>query len=232
MQVIDLDKNTVVESGAGGGKTFQIVKALIQGLVEKKFTIDQVVAITFTIKAAAELQERIILELEEQAGHSGSAHLHEQLALTGSANISTIHAFCSSILKERPVEANLDPNFEVIPEEDGQFFQETFNLWLHENSDEFADFLAEVVLEKELPLRTHRGEQKFSRNRSLEDLMWQVVNHRELEPFVPAEPEGSYNLHDFYSEANAMRDQVSSGKLALQMAAVLQQVGKALHSAP
>ena len=61
----DLDTNFLVEAGAGSGKTASMVKRMVALITSGKYTVDQIVAITFTRKAAAELRQRFQNQLEE-----------------------------------------------------------------------------------------------------------------------------------------------------------------------
>ena len=68
----DLGVNMVVEAGAGTGKTYSFVSRIERLLLDRKATIDQIAAITFTRAAAGELRERIRARLEEVARESDS----------------------------------------------------------------------------------------------------------------------------------------------------------------
>ena len=92
-------------------------------LAQNKTTLDRVVAVTFTEKAAGEMKLRLRTEIErartaETAGSTARAHLDDALEKLEVARIGTIHAFCGDLLRERPVEAGVDPLFEVSPEEE------------------------------------------------------------------------------------------------------------------
>ncbi len=120
----ELDGSMVIEAGAGTGKTTLLIDRMIALL--HKFDISEVVAITFTEKAAAELSERLYTELEKQGNEKPERHpLHLALNRFDHANISTIHAFASSIIRERPIEAGIDPEFSSIePEEEKELLRQ------------------------------------------------------------------------------------------------------------
>ncbi len=122
----DLDKSFLVEAGAGSGKTRQLLRRMVALVKSGHAKIDQIAAVTFTRKAAAELRERFQIALErslEKAQESGDTEVIGRLsaALTNLERgfIGTIHSFCARLLRERPLEAGLDPSFREIfgPEE-------------------------------------------------------------------------------------------------------------------
>ncbi|NDJ84738.1 MAG: UvrD-helicase domain-containing protein [Chloroflexi bacterium] len=121
-----LDTNLVVTAGAGSGKTRVLTERFIQVLqAHPTWHLSSVVAITFTEKAAREMRDRIRQAVRHQisiataARDTGAAALwrRHEAALDG-ARIQTIHALCASILRSNPVEAWLDPGFEVADEID------------------------------------------------------------------------------------------------------------------
>lgn len=115
----DLDTTLVVEAAAGTGKTTELVARMVNTLAEGRAGIDGVVAVTFTEKAAGELKLRLREEIEHaRAARDGEprARLERALAHLEDAHVSTIHGFCADLLRERPVEADVDPRFEVLLE--------------------------------------------------------------------------------------------------------------------
>jgi len=107
-----LDRTLFVEAGAGSGKTSCLVNRFI-ALVESGVPADRIAAITFTIKAANELVERIRAGLAKRA-REGSARCIEGLSLLDRAAICTVHSFAQRVLTEHPIEAGLPPNVTVI----------------------------------------------------------------------------------------------------------------------
>ncbi len=101
-----LDQSLIVEASAGTGKTTVLVARIVEVLRQGKAKIQQIAAVTFTHKAAGELKLRLREELDK-ARH-GSAAVEEALKHLEEASIGTIHSFCAQILRERPVEANVD----------------------------------------------------------------------------------------------------------------------------
>ncbi|MGH9763987.1 MAG: UvrD-helicase domain-containing protein, partial [Blastocatellia bacterium] len=114
-----LDRHVSVSAGPGAGKTAVLVERYLHILSTADVSVDQVVAITFTNRAANEMRERLRRELDQLiAGAQGRERsrwvLHKR-RLEG-ANITTIHGFCAGLLKEYPVEAEVDPEFILLEE--------------------------------------------------------------------------------------------------------------------
>jgi ATP-dependent helicase/nuclease subunit A len=113
----DLTRSLTVEAGAGTGKTTLLVDRILSLLSSHKAALDQIVAITFTEKAAGELKIRLREAIEKailQSRDNEREALPQALGDLERAPISTIHSFCASLLRERPVEAKIDPNFEPL----------------------------------------------------------------------------------------------------------------------
>lgn len=117
-----LNASMVVEAGAGTGKTTLLIDRMISLL--DTIELGRIVAITFTDAAASELRERLRGELESrilQRGTRRSLKYLKALNELEMAHISTIHAFASSLVREHPVEAQVDPDFQHIdPDEENE----------------------------------------------------------------------------------------------------------------
>ena len=108
---LNIEKHICVTAGAGSGKTTVLVERYLKILREGKAKPRKIVAITFTDKAAAEMKERVIERLNEAEDITDRDNLLDQMSL---AYISTIHAFCSRILREFPFQAKVPANFSVL----------------------------------------------------------------------------------------------------------------------
>ncbi|MGH9240389.1 MAG: UvrD-helicase domain-containing protein [Vicinamibacterales bacterium] len=134
----DLDSTVVVEAAAGTGKTTELVRRIVRVLATGKASVGDLVAVTFTEKAAGELKLRLRQELERGTGDSGldaapRARLDAALMNLEEAHVSTIHGFCADLLRERPVEAGVDPLFRVLTEgEARRLYAEAFDAWLQD----------------------------------------------------------------------------------------------------
>ena len=116
-----MDKNTFISASAGTGKTYRLVEEYIEILrSDEKLGIENILAITFTEKAAAEMKERVAKAIREQideaASESERVRWKEINSRVMHAWISTIHSFCARILRESILNTNsdLDPGFSII----------------------------------------------------------------------------------------------------------------------
>ncbi len=112
------DRHISVTANAGSGKTFVLSKRFVEIFLNTDVDLNSIVAITFTDKAAGELNRKIANEVDERLltevdpeKRKKLEGLRRQLV---SANISTIHSFCINILKEFAPEAEIDANFSPI----------------------------------------------------------------------------------------------------------------------
>ncbi len=164
-----LDRNVVVEAGAGTGKTTLLIERLAGLILGLGLPVEKVVALTFTEKAAGEIKVRLAQRLEEIVsslrrglppkrtyGLSTEELLkraESALERLDRAPISTIHGFASRLLKLYPLEAGLDPAVEIDegPELE-DIFEEEWALWLE---GELAEDTPQA--ERWLPLLKHIG---------------------------------------------------------------------------
>src|SRR6267142_5485265 len=112
-----------VEAAAGTGKTTVLVGRIVGLILSGQGTLSRTVAVTFTEKAAGEMKLRLRLEIEKARAGATSlerGRLDQALEELELARIGTIHAFCGDLLSERPVEAGIDPLFEVAADQEAQ----------------------------------------------------------------------------------------------------------------
>ena len=115
-RAVDPTHNVVLEASAGTGKTHVLVERYLN-LLRRGVDPANILAITFTRKAAAEMRSRILSEMRASAGSAPDRELWRAMRERSSdIAISTIDAFCLSLLHEFPLEANLDPGFEMADE--------------------------------------------------------------------------------------------------------------------
>ena len=145
----ELDINLLVEAGAGSGKTESLAGRMVSLVSSGKAVVDQIAAVTFTKKAAAELRGRFRLQLEKELGTEQDRVRRTRLqsALTGMERMfaGTIHSFCAKILRERPVEARLAPGFREIDEaEDALLLRSAWRNFIDEAKRSGSSELAEL----------------------------------------------------------------------------------------
>jgi ATP-dependent helicase/nuclease subunit A len=131
-----LDDTLIVEAAAGTGKTTELVRRIVRVIETGRAEVTGIVAVTFTEKAAGELKLRLREALEEARGASQSKSAERErfdraLGRLEEAQVSTIHGFCADLLRERPVEARIDPLFTVLNEAQAvRMYDEAFEQWL------------------------------------------------------------------------------------------------------
>src|SRR6516164_9432216 len=107
--------SVVLSSGAGCGKTHVLTRRYLSHLDQDEAEVGQIVAITFTDRAARQMRQRIRAALTERLRHDDNAdrwarHVRD----LETAPIITIHAFCGALLRQHPLEAGLDSQFDVL----------------------------------------------------------------------------------------------------------------------
>lgn len=118
-QAITWPHNLSVTAGAGAGKTRVLVERFLHWLEQPDTDLEDMVAITFTERAAREMRGRVREELYRRAAAGGPAerqHARRMLERLERARISTFHSFRQALLRAYPVEAALDPDFRLIDE--------------------------------------------------------------------------------------------------------------------
>ena len=122
----DFETTFFVEAGAGTGKTTTLVERIVALVAAGRLTTAQLVAITFTEAAAAELRARVREGLEKAATPETAV----AAAALEEASIDTIHSFAGALLRTYPLEAGLPPNFDTLDQiEQDLEFRERFRAW-------------------------------------------------------------------------------------------------------
>ena len=105
--------NVVVSASAGCGKTTTMIRRITRLILDKKCGTDELLVVTFTNAAAAEMKEKLANALKEV---NDCAYVTEQLYKLETADICTIDSFCSRVLRKYFYEAEVDPDFEIAEE--------------------------------------------------------------------------------------------------------------------
>ncbi len=108
------DCNLLVAAAAGSGKTSVLVARIIRLVLQDRIDIDRMLIVTFTQAAAGEMREKINNAIFRELGKGKeNIHLRRQLYLLNRSSISTIHAFCSSVVRQHFHLLNVDPHFKI-----------------------------------------------------------------------------------------------------------------------
>lgn len=197
----ELDTSFFLEAGAGAGKTRVMVERIIQTVRQGAAELREIVAITFTEKAAGELRARVRQGLAEALADSPARDERERLTKAQEqvdvAHIETIHAFASSLLHERPFDAKLDPYFGVLDQLAQTLdFEDAWNDWLWSEQDSTHSASLEEMLSCGLDVSHIRTAAE------------QVSRYRDLAPPAPAPdvPDPAAALAQWIAEADRVAD--------------------------
>jgi ATP-dependent helicase/nuclease subunit A len=138
-----------VEAAAGTGKTSALVGRIVSLVRTGTGRLEQVVAVTFTEKAAGEMKLRLRSEIEKARAQATSIErnrLDQALRELELARIGTIHGFCGDILHERPIEAGIDPLFAVASEDEAEAIaDQAFDRWFEKILEEPPEGIRRVL---------------------------------------------------------------------------------------
>ncbi|MDD4127441.1 MAG: UvrD-helicase domain-containing protein, partial [Methanomicrobium sp.] len=115
-EALRYDISLCVTAGAGTGKTHVLVNRYIRLIEEAGCRPSEILALTFTDKAASEMKERVEKEIFLKSGPFWEQVKEEMMW----ANISTFHSFCSKILREFSIEAGIEPGFSVLSDNESE----------------------------------------------------------------------------------------------------------------
>ncbi len=137
----------LVVAGAGTGKTRTLVERCLAWLLDEgnQGSVDEILMVTFTQAAAAEMRQRLRQGLERAPS---SARLAEQLALLETAPISTLHSFCFQLVSQHCYQLGLDPKLAVLSSEESHVLaRRTLDALLEDvyNSDKPADMAIQTI---------------------------------------------------------------------------------------
>ncbi len=123
-QAIERQGKVIVSASAGSGKTTVMIEKMIR-LIASGVGVDELLAVTFTNKAAAQMKEKLAKAMIEEINRAGvtsesKARLKRQLSLLPTADISTIHSYCAKLLRAHFFAAGVESGFRVIGGEDAE----------------------------------------------------------------------------------------------------------------
>ncbi|CAM3702064.1 exodeoxyribonuclease V subunit beta [Erysipelothrix urinaevulpis] len=138
----ELGKNIIVSASAGAGKTTVLIARLMKRILNDHVHIQQICAMTFTEAAAQEMKTRLLKELHDTFKTQPSEFLEEQIALVETAEITTIHSYCLSLIKNYGYTLGINPSrTENILDEaqvnllKDEAFKNILNQWLKHQYD-------------------------------------------------------------------------------------------------
>jgi ATP-dependent exoDNAse (exonuclease V) beta subunit len=184
----ELDRTLFVEAAAGTGKTTALVSRILAVIRSGRSTLDRIAAVTFTEKAAGEMKLRLRAEIEclRARGETKEAEqrrLEQAIEHLELARIGTIHAFCADLLHERPIEARVDPLFEVLPEDEAEaLIDAVFDEWLERVLADPPEGIRRVLR------RRPKGRNSGGPRMSLRAAVTSLVQHRDFPAGWTREP--------------------------------------------
>jgi ATP-dependent exoDNAse (exonuclease V) beta subunit len=154
-----IDESLIVEAAAGTGKTSELVQRIVNVIRQGRASVDRIVAVTFTRKAAGELRLRLRAELDSsrsgEQSESAVQRLEDALSRLEEAHIGTIHAFCAELLRQRPVEANIPPGFEELDEHQStRLYNRAFDAWIQRALQDMPEGLRRTLARLALNTRS------------------------------------------------------------------------------
>ncbi len=194
----DLHRSFVVEASAGTGKTTLLVERIINLIIEKDARPEEIVAITFTERAAAELKSRLQEKLTKkllEAKDTQREKIARSLSEIDRMQVSTIHSFCATLLRQRSVEAAIDPRFEVADELEASLIADSvWEEWLAEKMDEGNEAIRRAIL-------------LGSNLTALRNLAWTMANNQDVLDYLPEQIPIDAMLKDFIGQAWKLIDE-------------------------
>jgi len=188
LRVVATRGNLLVMAGAGTGKTKTLIERCLDCLARDGADMEELLVVTFTEAAAAEMRERLRQAMEErlqeparppgtggQPGSDKSSFWSEQLARFDLAHIGTLHGFCLKLIREHFCELGLDPRLAVLGESEGcQLADETLE----------EQFAAHFACEDEFSLAVQNLIQihGFGRVDAIRDLVMQLHHYAQARP--------------------------------------------------
>ena len=117
--------NLLVAAAAGSGKTAVLVQRIVAKVTKENVEIDNLLVVTFTNAAAAEMRERIgEAIINELDNNPHDKNLQRQLALLNRSNITTIHSFCLEVIRNNFEKIGVDPGFRISDQTENQILRE------------------------------------------------------------------------------------------------------------
>lgn len=170
-------KDILVSAAAGSGKTKVLITRMIEKVLNDKnpIDVDELLVVTFTNAAAAEMRHRMAEALEEAiAANPDSIHLRRQLSLLNKAQISTLHSFCLNVVRQYAYLLDIDPGFRIADTTEAALLRD----------DTIGDVLEDAYKAEE-PEAMYRLADSFTSDRndqSIETLIDRLYDYSRVHP--------------------------------------------------
>jgi ATP-dependent helicase/nuclease subunit A len=189
----DLDTTLIVEAAAGTGKTTALIERILSGIISGRVSLSRIIAMTFTDFAAGELKLRLRGAIEHarqkpDLSPQSYEHLRQAVSELEEARIGTIHSFCSDLLREHPVEAGIDPLFQVAPDDLAYpLFALAFDRWFEQQLANPAEGVRRIL--RRPPRREYRADRsgtlakrprEAGPKRILRSAAWELAKERDF----------------------------------------------------
>lgn len=127
-------------ASAGTGKTYTLVSEVLDKIKNHNTSINDMLILTFTEKAASELKERIASRIREEISKSGDPvdkqKLHREILHIDNAYIGTFHSVFFRLLKMYPLQSKIDNSYQIISEQLDEYLNLWFEKWIEEDFDD------------------------------------------------------------------------------------------------
>lgn len=143
------DKGLLVSAAAGSGKTSVLAErcAYLVCDAHNRCNINELLVVTFTRNAASEMRSRIEQSIRGRAVGSADEHLRKQLRLLDHAPISTLHTFCTRLIRQHFIRLEMDPDFIVLDEDEARLMREDVIRQMFDEHHEGGDATFESLVE-------------------------------------------------------------------------------------
>ncbi|RAZ79512.1 helicase-exonuclease AddAB subunit AddA [Planococcus halotolerans] len=170
-------QDMLVSAAAGSGKTAVLINRMIEKVLDENepISVDELLVVTFTNASAAEMRHRMSKALEKAvAENPESKHLRQQLRLINKAQISTLHSFCLSVVKQYAYLLEIDPGFRIAGDTEAALLR-----------DDVLEAVLETAYEGEKADAVYRLADSFTSDRSdqaMEVLVSKLYDYSRVHP--------------------------------------------------
>ena len=148
--------NILISASAGSGKTHTMIERVKRLILSGKVDVDEILAVTFTEMAAADMKEKLKKALSNSV-ELDRKRIYKQLSLIPTADISTLHAFCARLIRSYFFAVGLAPDFNIIDEADAKVMRlECVDKTFKEFYDKAEQWFYKIV-DRQASARTDKG---------------------------------------------------------------------------